>query len=42
VLGLDEIYVNGGRRGYLVSLAPAVLSTLLAAVPVDCASVDAA
>jgi Cys-tRNA(Pro) deacylase len=42
VLGLDKIYVNGGRRGYLVSLAPAVLSTLLAAVPVDCASVDAA
>jgi len=40
ILDLDLIYVNGGRRGYLVSLAPAVLSALLAARPVECASVE--
>lgn len=40
ILALNRIYLNGGRRGYLVSLAPAVLTTLLAATPVDCASVD--
>lgn len=38
ILSLEKIYLNGGRRGYLVSLAPAVLTTLLAATPVDCAS----
>lgn len=40
ILSLERIYLNGGRRGYLVSLAPAVLTTLLAATPVDCASGD--
>ena len=40
VLALDQIYVNGGKRGYLVSLAPSVLVTLLDAKPVECASVD--
>lgn len=40
ILALERIYVNGGRRGYLVSLAPSVLSTLLNARPVQCASVD--
>jgi Cys-tRNA(Pro) deacylase len=25
MLALDKIYINGGRRGYLVSIAPAVL-----------------
>ncbi|WP_338862687.1 Cys-tRNA(Pro) deacylase [Mycetohabitans rhizoxinica] len=38
ILSLERIYLNGGRRGYLVSLAPAVLTALLAATPVDCAS----
>ena len=40
ILELECIYLNGGRRGYLVSLAPAVLSALLDAKPVQCASVD--
>jgi len=40
ILELDEIWLNGGRRGYLVSLAPAVLTTLLNAKPVQCASVE--
>jgi Cys-tRNA(Pro) deacylase len=40
ILSLKRIYLNGGRRGYLVSLAPAVLTALLAATPVDCASGD--
>jgi Cys-tRNA(Pro) deacylase len=40
ILELDTIYLNGGRRGYLVSLAPGVLTALLGAKPVQCASVD--
>jgi len=40
ILELPTIYLNGGRRGYLVSLAPAALTTLLGATPVQCASVD--
>ncbi|KVD71286.1 aminoacyl-tRNA deacylase [Burkholderia sp. ABCPW 14] len=40
ILDLPSIYLNGGRRGYLVSLAPAALMTLLDARPVQCASVD--
>ncbi len=37
VLDLPRIYINGGRRGYLLGLAPAVLTQLLAARPVHCA-----
>jgi Cys-tRNA(Pro) deacylase len=37
VLDLARIYINGGRRGYLVSLASSVLTEQLAASPVDCA-----
>lgn len=37
VLALPAIYINGGRRGYLVSIAPAVLVEKLRAQPVDCA-----
>lgn len=37
VLALECIYINGGRRGFLVGLAPQVLETLLQAQPVDCA-----
>lgn len=37
VLQLPRIHINGGRRGYLVSLAPTVLVELLAATPVQCA-----
>jgi len=37
VLDLPRIYINGGRRRYLVSIAPAALVDLLAARPVDAA-----
>jgi Cys-tRNA(Pro) deacylase len=40
ILDLDTIYLNGGRRGYLVSITPSVLTELLHAKPVQCASVD--
>lgn len=40
VLALDTLYINGGRRGYLVSIAPSVLTALLDAKPVDCALPD--
>jgi Cys-tRNA(Pro) deacylase len=37
VLDLPRIFINGGRRGYLVGLDPGVLTQWLAARPVDCA-----
>jgi Cys-tRNA(Pro) deacylase len=37
VLELPRILINGGRRGYLVGLAPQLLVTLLGARPVHCA-----
>jgi len=37
VLALPRIYVNGGRRGYLVSVEPRVLGELLDALAVHCA-----
>lgn len=37
VLALPGIYINGGRRGFLVGIAPAVLTDLLGAKPVVCA-----
>lgn len=37
VLTLPRIWINGGRRGYLVGIDPAVLSGPLATMPVDCA-----
>ena len=37
VLALPRILINGGRRGYLVGIAPAVLTDALGARPVDCA-----
>jgi Cys-tRNA(Pro) deacylase len=40
ILELDRILINGGRRGFLVSIAPGVLTSLLSAKPVQCASVD--
>ena len=36
ILALERIYINGGRRGFLVSLAPVVLTQQLGATPVDC------
>ena len=37
VLALPRIWINGGRRGFLVGIDPAVLSGLLGARAVDCA-----
>ncbi len=37
VLDLEKIYLNGGRRGYLIGIAPTLLVTLLSAKPVNCA-----
>ncbi len=37
VLDLPRICINGGRRGYLVGIAPQVLVDLLGARPVRCA-----
>ena len=38
VLELPRVLINGGRRGYLIGIAPDVLGTLLGARPVHCAS----
>lgn len=35
VLDLPKIYINGGRRGYLLGIAPAELLRLLSAKPVE-------
>ena len=40
ILGLDRILINGGRRGYLVGIAPRVLTELLAATVVECANAE--
>ena len=40
VLGLDRIYVNGGRRGFLVGIDPAVLVRLPGARTVQCAGAE--
>ncbi|AXF00109.1 MULTISPECIES: Cys-tRNA(Pro) deacylase [Paraburkholderia] len=40
ILELDRIFINGGRRGFLVSIEPAVVTSLLAAKPVQCAIVE--
>jgi Cys-tRNA(Pro) deacylase len=37
VLALPRICINGGRRGFLVGIDPAVLTSLLGARPVNCA-----
>jgi Cys-tRNA(Pro) deacylase len=37
VLTLPRIWINGGRRGYLVGIDPAVLTGPLGARPVACA-----
>ncbi len=37
VLALPRIWINGGRRGFLVGLAPAVLQAPLGAITVNCA-----
>jgi len=40
VLGLDRIYINGGRRGYLVGIAPGELLRVLGAKSVEVALED--
>ena len=40
ILELETIYINGGRRGYLVGIQPRVLTDVLAAKPVNCALAD--
>jgi Cys-tRNA(Pro) deacylase len=40
VLALPLIYINGGRRGYLVGIEPRVLTDVLQAQPVDCAATE--
>jgi len=42
IADLPRIYINGGRRGYLVSLPPSVLPDALGAKPVACAIGDGA
>jgi Cys-tRNA(Pro) deacylase len=40
ILALERLYINGGRRGYLVGIAPDVLTRLLDATPVQAAGAD--
>jgi Cys-tRNA(Pro) deacylase len=40
VLELPRLYINGGRRGYLVGIAPQVLIDLLQATAVNCALLE--
>ena len=42
ILALPVIYINGGRRGYLVGLAPDVLTGTLGATVVHCARTETA
>jgi len=40
ILALPSIYINGGRRGFLVQISPKVLIDLLHAQPVDSAATE--
>jgi Cys-tRNA(Pro) deacylase len=37
IFELAQIYLNGGKRGYLIGIPPAYLTDVLAAKPVHCA-----
>lgn len=37
ILALEKIYINGGRRGYLIGLDPAILAGVLPLKAVNCA-----
>ncbi|MBI1891084.1 MAG: Cys-tRNA(Pro) deacylase [Burkholderiales bacterium] len=37
ILALDKIYINGGRRGYLVGIEPQTIARVLSMKPVQCA-----
>jgi Cys-tRNA(Pro) deacylase len=36
IMTLEKIYINGGKRGYLVSISPTVLKSLLPLTEVNC------
>jgi Cys-tRNA(Pro) deacylase len=36
VMALEKIYINGGKRGYLISISPIVLKSLLPLAEVSC------
>jgi Cys-tRNA(Pro) deacylase len=36
IMALEKIYINGGKRGYLVSISPIVLKSLLPLTEVNC------
>jgi Cys-tRNA(Pro) deacylase len=40
ILALPRIFINGGRRGYLINIEPEVCVKLLQAQPVNCALED--
>jgi Cys-tRNA(Pro) deacylase len=40
ILELPAIFINGGNRGFLVQITPQVLTELLHAQPVDCATAE--
>ncbi|QGZ39595.1 Cys-tRNA(Pro) deacylase [Pseudoduganella flava] len=40
ILALETIYINGGRRGFLVGIKPQTLVDVLKAKPVHCALAD--
>lgn len=42
ILTLPRIFINGGRRGFLINIDPQVCVSLLNARPVSCALADAA
>jgi Cys-tRNA(Pro) deacylase len=37
ILGLEKIYINGGRRGYLLGIDPKILAEILPVKTVQCA-----
>ncbi|RJG08089.1 Cys-tRNA(Pro) deacylase [Noviherbaspirillum cavernae] len=37
ILELDRIYINGGRRGYLIGIDPGAMDKVLPIKPVNCA-----
>lgn len=37
VMALDKIYINGGRRGYLIEISPVEMQKVLSMTPVNCA-----
>jgi Cys-tRNA(Pro) deacylase len=40
ILEIDRVYVNGGRRGYLIAIVPQMFIDVLHATPVDVGIVD--